>query len=323
MLLFAALAYIISGCDDAILDDGGDESPAVFTVFTSENGLADNTVTDIAIDHLRGGVWCATLNGVSFYSLNDSVFTTFGADYDIPNMETTSLAFDYLTGNILLGTVSGNAYLDNTWHSGPGIESLVHRYVTAVAAKGDGAIWYGTRGGSSRYEALGGWTSFTAASGLPSDTVTSIAFGPSGDTWMATANGIGVFDGTSWRVFGTDVLSHPYVNAVYRAHDGSMWCGTASGINLFDGAKWHTYGTFDGLPSPGVNDFVMDAERTMWAATDSGAARLTSGKWARLKLPDTVDSERVLALAFDVINGDLWIGTTRGLVRYSPAAAVK
>jgi len=317
--VIALLAVI--GCGESIVDDGtdGGTSTSEFTVLRVEDGLADPTVTAILVDHLRGGIWCATLNGVSFYSKADSSLYSFGAEYDIPKMETTSLALDYLTGRVWLGTASGPAFFsDSTWTALADMDSLIHRYIASVAVTANGSVWFGTKGGASVWEYLTGWTSYTTVSGLAGDNVTSIAFDAANKVWVASSDGIGVFDGDVWKKYGATVLPSASVNVVYRAFDGTMWCGTAAGITVYDGSKWSRYGTYDGLPSPGVNDIVEDWNRKLWTATDSGVAGLDGGKWKKLDLPDSVENERFLCVAADVIDGILWIGTTNGLVKYDP-----
>jgi len=316
VVVFAAC--FLSGCGDSVLD-GGDETAGeeVFSVFTAGDGLADDTVTDVVVDNIRKGVWVATLNGISFYSSVDSSWTTYGAEYDIPNMEVTSLALDYLTGRVWAGTVSGPAYFeDGDWSAMADIDSLVHRYVTAIAPLTDGSIWFGTKGGLCRRDYMHAWTSYTALSQLAGNNVTTLAVGAFNELWIGTTNGISVFDGKEWKLYGASVLPSLYINVIYRQSNGVVWCGTMNGVVSFDGAGWSEYGVADGVPSPVINDIVEDRDGVMWIATDGGVAGFADGEWKKLNLPEEVANERMLCIASDVVNGILWIGTTRGVVRY-------
>ncbi len=313
------LPLVLSGCGSSTIDDdtNGDKKVSEFTVFTAEDGLADNTVTDVVVDYLRKGVWCATLNGISFYSTVDSTWFTFGAEYDIPKMEVNSITIDFLTGDVWAGTTSGPAsYGDSTWTALAEMDSLVHRYITTITTLTDGSIWFGTKGGVSRRDYITGWTSYTAASGLAGDQVSSITVSAVGEIWVGTATGISVFDGEDWTQYGTRYLPSTDVRVVYRGYDGGMWCGTSNGIAVYDGVNWSRYSTADGVPSQGINGLVEDRNKTIWAATDGGAAQFIGGKWHKLDLPAKVENERALCLAADVISGVLWIGTSNGLVRY-------
>jgi ligand-binding sensor domain-containing protein len=84
----------------------------------------------------------------------------------------------------------------------------------------------------------------------------------------------------------------------------------------YRGSQQLSYGTFDGLPSPIVNDFVEDFNRVIWTATDSGPAWFDGKGWTTLALPTQVEGLQVTSLASDALTKSLWIGTVSGLVRY-------
>ena len=110
LVLFVSLVVVgLAGCNDSGLDGNGG-GISQFEFFNVDNGLADDWVTDIAVDYLRNGVWLTTKNGLSFFSNADSTFTTFGAETEIPDMEMTSVMIDF-TGTVWVGTVTGAASL--------------------------------------------------------------------------------------------------------------------------------------------------------------------------------------------------------------------
>jgi ligand-binding sensor domain-containing protein len=53
----------------------------------------------------------------------------------------------------------------------------------------DGALWFGTRGGVSRFDG-GTWTTYTTDDGLADNYVTSIAVAPDGALWFGTFGGV-------------------------------------------------------------------------------------------------------------------------------------
>ncbi|MFC1692843.1 two-component regulator propeller domain-containing protein [Candidatus Latescibacterota bacterium] len=309
---------IFFGCGSSTLDDeNGVTSPeSEFTIFTNETGLADNWITDIVVDSIHRGVWCATLNGISFYSCDDSTWTTYGAESDIPDMKVKSLALDYFTGSVLAGTESGSAvFNDSLWTAFADMDSLVHRNITTVVIMNDGSLWFGTRGGVSILS-YNGWSSYTAYSGLSGDDVTSIAASATGDIWVGTTNGISVFDGKGWTSYGLPELPSTYVRSLYKDNSGRMWCGTNTIAVSFDGERWVKYGQADGLAAQGINDFVQDKFGKIWAVTDGGVFYFPGDKWHELDIPEKVDGEIMTTIAEDVSSGVLWIGTSNGLVKY-------
>ncbi len=316
ILLLCCIALF--SCDGTTLDDEDESGSSSFTVYTADDGLADNTVVDILADYVRGGVWVATLNGVSYLSATDSTSVVYGADSDIPNMETTSLAFNSMTADIWLGTVSGPSVYSSDWTALADMDSLVHRYVTSLAVQPDGTIWFGSVGGVSVYNSLSGWRNFTSVNGLPGDVVSSIAIDATNKVWVGTTDGLTYYDGAEWTLIAGSSISSPVVNVLYRTFDGTVWCGTVNGISAYDGASWKKYGTADGIPSPVIHDFVEDWTHNLWVATEGGLCMFAAGSWHDFDLPDEVNAEPVTALAADLINGIIWIGTPRGLVRYTP-----
>ena len=316
---FLVLLICIWGCSESTLEDEDTNGDLVsaFTVFRTEDGLADNAVTDMAVDYIFDGVWFATRNGISFYSNTDSTFYTYGAEYDIPDMEVISIAVDY-TGTVWAGTVSGVSSMainDTLWTSLADRDSLVNRYVTEIVPMTDFTIWFGTRVGAS-VKSLQGWTSYITELGASSE-VTSIAAGALGDIWVGTTNGISVFDGENWKSYGSDVLPSTYVKVVYKDSGGRMWCGTSSGAVLYDGTSWVTYGSGQGLTSSGINDFRQDNFGMLWAATDVGVYYMSGDTWKIFSLPGNIAGSTALALTVDLKTGTLWIGTDNGVVRYT------
>ena len=268
------------------------------------------------------------------YELNvDSMLYTFGAEYDIPDMEATSIAVDY-TGTVWAGTVSGVAYMpitDTLWTALAENNNLVHSYVTDIVPMNDFSIWFGTKGGVS-IKSLQGWTSYTIELG-PSAEVTSIwgilvadwawyslpaNHGSAADNkWVSTTNGISVFDGENWTLYGSEVLPSTYVNVVYKDSGGNVWCGTSVNAVAYDGKLWVEYGQADGLTAFGINDFAQDSSGILWTATDGGVFYLSNNKWYEFSLPEEVTSAAATVVAVDKRSGALWIGTVSGAVRYT------
>ncbi len=320
-LVFGFFVFMIfAGCGLTPIEDNtnGGDNVGTFTVFRTENGLADNSVTDMAVDYMSNRVWFATRNGISFYSNADSIFYTYGAEYEIPALEVISITVDF-TGNVWAGTVSGpttlykNSYL---WTAYPNMDKLVHHYITDIVIMNDLSRWFGTRGGITVESSLG-FTSYTVEL-VPSSEVTSITQSGSGQIWVGTTNGISVYNKITknWTYYGAGTLPSTSVNVVYDDGRGKIWCGTSSIAVSYDGSSWVSYGPADGLTASGINDFVMDSSGILWAATDGGVFYLTAEKWNIFSLPVEVEDAPVNAIIYDVLTGAYWIGTNNGLVRY-------
>ncbi len=62
------MVLFLGGCGESTFEnDTNGDTTGAFTIFRTEDGLADNSVTDIAVDYIFGGIWFATRNGISYY----------------------------------------------------------------------------------------------------------------------------------------------------------------------------------------------------------------------------------------------------------------
>ena len=77
---------------------------------------------------------------------------------------------------------------------------------------------------------------FSTKTGLASDKRRSLGVDKRGWLWSGSDNGVDVFDGASWRHFGSsDGMPWDYCNsnALFPAPDGSVWIGTTKGVARF------------------------------------------------------------------------------------------
>lgn len=317
-LLLLLAIFTLAGCGSTpVEDDNGNGSPTGgYTLYFDTDGLANNFVNDIAVDYFRNGVWVATQKGVSFLSFADSTWTTYGTASGFPNLQVTSLAVNL--GTVWAGTISGPvSFTGSGWAELPDPGVLPNTFITAITSmpEPDYSLWFGTRGGVARRSATGQWTRFTVQDGLSYNDVTSITRDYVGNVWVATRNGLNVYDGSHWTIYAS-VLPNATVQAVYADSYGSIWAGTEYGAVEFRPEGRYSYGPADGLPSPVVTDFVEDFNRVLWIATDLGIAWFDGSFWHPLNLPAAVGGAPVTSLASDALTRSLWIGTAAGLVRY-------
>ncbi len=105
----------------------------------------------------------------------------------------------------------------------------------------DGAMWFGTDMGASRFDGLG-FQNLTIKDGLPGDRIMAIAEAPAGVLWLATPAGlcrVPYAHGAAGTVtvFTTkDGLPSDAVNALTADPGGRLWVGTSKGLCYFDPA---------------------------------------------------------------------------------------
>jgi signal transduction histidine kinase/CheY-like chemotaxis protein/streptogramin lyase len=151
-----------------------------------------------------------------------------------------------------------------------------------------GRMWACGDMGLARY-ADGRWTRFTTKDGLKDNMVAHVSEDEDGSIWVGYRGAYGL---THLTFSGTD--DHPRVEQVNasnglqsdktlflsRDRRGWLWVGTDHGVDVYDHARWRHFGHSDGL---------------VWDDTNTNAFLAES-------------------------NGDVWIGTSRGLSRYQPRA---
>ena len=75
--------------------------------------------------------------------------------------------------------------------------------------------------------------------------------------------------------------------------------------------------TKDGLPSHKVHCVLPAADGKLWVGTYKGLLVREEGKFRKIGTEDGLTHPMIMCLAEDPRTGDLWIGTMRGLNRYS------
>ena len=115
----------------------------------------------------------------------------------------------------------------------------------------------------------------------------------------------------------TDGLAQSAVSCFFQDSRGHMWFGTWGGISRYDGRTFWSYKN----SAFHVTSICEDGRDTLWIGTTSGLARLAFGdstvRWVKTR-DGSLPSDYVLTLLKDD-DGNMWVGTDRGLVIYTPS----
>ena len=167
------------------------------------NSLIGSSVRALHQDR-RGRVWIGTWDGgLSRFEPSTERFTTFTRDPNDP----TSIS-------------------DNS--------------INALAETPDGTLWVGTSGGglNSFHPETEEFRSYRVEDGLPDKNVIAVVADPSGDLWVATANGLAHLHTATrrftnyWRSDGLPADEFGRSSA-YRTRSGQLVLGTAGGVVRF------------------------------------------------------------------------------------------
>lgn len=169
---------------------------------------------------------------------------------------------------------------------------------------------------------------YTAADGLPRDSIHCILRDPEGFLWFATGEGIARFDGYGFHVYRVaDGLPDRDVRAISSVDDGSFILSTGGGATRFQpdqpapAQRFQDYLLPDNAQSRSVNAGLVTGP-TVWLGTDAGLyvvrgpASLKAEPFLLPAFPAT--QPQVNAIVRDSARR-VWVGTTAGLFLIDPA----
>ncbi|MDI6719536.1 MAG: hypothetical protein QMD46_08010 [Methanomicrobiales archaeon] len=123
---------------------------------------------------------------------------------------------------------------------------------------------------------------------VPSVRVSDMVLGRDGECYLATDNGLAIFDG-SWRTLhpnhsrrGEGILSDR-VLSLERDAEGTLWIGYSTGLQWYNGSGFTTFRDQQLLKNLIVQD-ILRQDDAMWIASgDAGLHRYRNGTWTWFK----------------------------------------
>ena len=260
--------------------------------YTIANGLPQSSVYCLGQDS-RGRLWAGTQGGVCVYDGQE--FTTYNGRACLPDSHVRAVAPAPDNPTVWLGhEYAGLSALGANSRVRPVRLPGLRRpgAVAALWAGPAGELWAGTEG-------QGLWLlrcstqdtvrhHYTAAHGLPCDSVLWLGPGLRGRQWAATPQGIAVLDRRTGQPLPAERAALPAAlrqrtNSVCRVSDSVAWVGTAHGLLRLSATgpagSWRTrvFTTSDGLCDNDVVRVVQDATGQVWATTPAGLCRASAG----------------------------------------------
>lgn len=180
--------------------------------------------------------------------------------------------------------------------------------------------------GALHFERIG------SAGGPPPSVITALHQDRNGLLWIASRNGLFLFDGYVYTAFQHDPsnpgsLTSSDVRTIYEEPDGTIWVGTnTGGLNRFDPVtRSFEHFRHDGtdprsLSHDSVYAIQRDRKGRLWVGTQIGLNRAEPGsrEFSRILVggPEGLPSNYILTL-FEDRKGRLWAGTIgAGLLRW-------
>lgn len=112
-----------------------------------------------------------------------------------------------------------------------------------------------------------------------------------------------------------DGLPSNWINCIYQDSRGYMWIATEEGVAVFDGVAFKIYNVADGIPDKRVTSIIESriSPGTMWIGTfGGGLCKFAGEKISTIRVGATTNSNIVLSVCEDDA-GVVWCGTYEGV----------
>jgi signal transduction histidine kinase/streptogramin lyase len=260
-----------------------------------------------------GGLWICAGHQLYRYTAETTLTDVGTYEPSQPTAEPTALLEDH-AGGLWIGTSdSGLFHFDGTR-----IESVPtsHRAITSLLEDREGSLWVGTDGGGVNRVRPRAVRLENATTGLPFDTIQSLTEDTQGTLWITTQNGLlGRRGATGWETLSARP-DWPGGRPTAIAADpaGGVWIATKDyALHHWRDGRYQTWRPADGLLGHTVHALVVAANGDLWLGEESPdiLQRLRDGQFKTFKLPTGIRIIRAMAEDSD---GDLWLGTSKGVL---------
>lgn len=263
--------------------------------FVNQPGMVSGPLSSLALDDQGRPYYGALGNGVSRYT---------GSTIGESNGENDS--------------VWSALVVENQLSMGNTIRSL--------AASNDGAIWIGASAGATQIAPQDLTpTHYTPAnSGLPFADIAAIGASAQDNGVWVGAHGAARFDGNAWTAYSPDdnLVDAP-IQTIAADGVGRTWLGSqGAGISIWTGSSFFNLTAANGIPSEEITALASGGD-LIWIGTRGGGLFRFQNNQLRFytTASSALPSNNITALAMRA-NGELLIGTDRGLARYAAGEIV-
>ena len=319
-----------------------------FNPFNPTHSIGTACVISVLEDSY-GDVWIGT-DADGLYRINSEnqsiVHFSITTNPAIPSNVITAL-FEDSNGDIWIGTyVTGmfrynrkDGQFDSKCQSTGSPNGLSNNYITKFTQDKNGHLWIGMGGGGiNRFDPVKKefkqyWSTgiINQESQLASNWVYDLLIDNKGDIWIATSNGVNIFD-PRMETF-TNLSSHESslnTNLVYclnSDYQGNIWLGSFLGlycVHSGNGSISH-YTTKDGLPDNMINGITEDENHCLWLSTGKGLCRynLQTGEIMNFYVADGIQSNEFRRGCFcKGKDNRMYFGGIKGLTTFLPSELV-
>ena len=299
--------------------------------------LSDNAIYSIFKDR-EGGIWVGSFfGGVDYYSEQYNQFELFYPVDGLNRMKGCRVRefCEAPDGKIWIGTEDNGLNLfdpvKNEFLPLPSPLQSLYTNIHALCADGD-YLWIGTFSkGLNRFNLktneLVTFLQTDASASISQNSTFSICKDRQNILWVGNLSGLNIYDYEKNNFKQIDVFQGIFIEDIFEDADGKIWVATfTKGVYRYDPAKdiWkvfsdHTDNNGDILYKK-VTSLFEDSKKQLWMATEGGGfSRFDrrNEEFIAINSSKGLPNDVVYQIREDT-NGNLWLSTNSGLVRYQP-----
>jgi len=304
-----------------------------FVVFDKSNGLGSDYVMTITEDQ-EGKKWFGTYgNGVSSWN---------GKSFEYYNVENQKLCnnvvWSSLTdreNNLWFGTSNGlmffseneiTTFKDEEWMPSNKITSLYDNSSDSLE------LWVGSSKGLSILKSREGKI-VGVDKEMPLRNIRAIEKGINSQVWLGTSKGVYVTDGNFLEPWiYNDKLDDKVVYAIENYKDSLWFIGTSNGLYATDGIHVDRISLSDAYSSNYINFIKIENDKYAWIGTNFGIFEIDlslffkdikNGIKQHTENSGIASVETNLNAVFEDKQGQLWMGTGEGLIRFDRSKRIE
>lgn len=286
-----------------------------FFNYSKENGLNGSAAWTICEDD-NNNIWIGSKgNGITIISPKNQI--TFLTKKDgLPSDSILSIVRNS-NGNIVIATPSEITVYESKKFSQLGLSKFIaHNSIRTAVVDSKNNIWVGTINGLVKCTGKS-FSLYDSKHGIKDARIISIYADSHGYVWVGTRTGLTRFDGKSFFTYGPkNGVSSSMILSIGADNEGNIWAGTyEEGVLKFPPRVFSYYNKSLGLSSDVVNGTLPYKDNKLLIATSSGLNILDNNDHSIEKVKSELSDNFIHSMCFDE-NGDVLLGTPKGLARY-------
>jgi len=198
--------------------------------------------------------------------------------------------------------------------------SKIKMSVTVMSRSENGDILFATlENGVFKYNG-DGFSAVIPPANMPRSMAISIAGTRKGDIWLGTRDrGLYQYGGTEYKNI-SDELPDLKINCLFSTGDEELLIGTDKGMIYWNGRGFSEPDSFKRLQNSQIIKVIKDRDSNFWiAANPRGVWRINGEKTVAIQ-NDNGQLNGTVTAVFEDREGNLWLGTPRGIGRFRNSA---